>query len=167
MDEPTTGRQHDVPVDGGLGSAILQVVADHYLEVGHRHFSPVQMHSAIRWTWSWLTDPEDARVFTAAHDLAVRGLLKELPPRSGSALFTDYQITEAGHIYLRDFPPPHPCQPPQGVDPAPVEWICPDCGAVFRPRVRLDQLTFRDPYGKSGPASWSRVSDGSARTRPA
>jgi hypothetical protein len=151
-------------LDTELDSAILQVVADHDLQVDERHFSPVQVHSAIRWRWSWLTDPEDARdVFAAAHELAERGLLEELPPRSGLELFTDYRITEAGHTHLRDTPPPHTCQPPQevGVDP-PMEWICPDCGAVFRPRLRLDQIMFPEPSAESHPTKWAKVRDGAA-----
>jgi len=147
---------------GALDSAILEVVADHYLDAGERHFSPVQVHSAIRWRWSWLADPEDAReIFDAVHALAERGLLEERPPRSGLALFTDYRITEAGYEYLRDHPPPHPCQPPQGVvEELPLEWICPDCGASFRPRVRLDQIMFQEPSDASHPAKWEKVRDG-------
>lgn len=146
----------------GLDSAILEVVADHYLEAGERHFSPVQIHSAIRWRWPWLIDPEDAGdVFASAHELAERGLLEERSPRSGPELFTDYRITEAGHAYLRDNPPPHSCQPPQGVvKDLPLEWICPDCGAMFRPRLRLEQIMFHDPSKDSHPATWEKVRDG-------
>ena len=151
-------------MDTELDSAILQVVADHDLQVDERHFSPVQVHSAIRWRWSWLTDPEDARdVFATAHDLAERGLLEELPAPSGLELFTDYRITETGHTYLRNNPPPHPCAPPQGVvSDSPIEWICPDCGAVFRPRLRLDQIMFHEPSGESHPTKWGKVRDGAA-----
>lgn len=152
-------------MDTRIDSAILEVVADHYLKVGERHFSPVQIHSAIRWRWPWLTDPEDAReVFATARDLGERGLLEELPPRSGLELFTDYRMTEAGHIYLRDRPPPHPCRPPQrlAVDP-PMEWICPDCGSVFRLRIRLEQIMFHEPTEESHPARWEKVRDGAAR----
>jgi rubredoxin len=156
-------------VNTGLDSAVLEVVADHYLQTDERHFSPVQVHSAIRWRWSWLTDPEDAReVFDTAHDLAERGLLAELLPPSGLELFTDYRITEAGYAYLRDHPPPHPCQPPQSVvvDP-PLEWICPDCGAMFRLRLRLEQIMFQEPSNESLPANWEKFRDGdSLSSRP-
>ena len=138
------------------------MVSDHDLEVEERHFSLMQINSAVRWRWPWLTDPEDAReVVATADELVNRGFLEARPSRSGSELFTDYRITETGHTFLRDNQPPHPCQPPQGVvvDP-PMEWICPDCGAVFRPRLRLDQIMFHDPSGESHPAKWQRVREG-------
>ena len=66
-------------------------------ETDGRHFSPMQVHSAIRWRWPWLTDPEDARrVFDTADELAALGLLEERPSRSGLDLYTDYRITDAG-----------------------------------------------------------------------
>jgi hypothetical protein len=137
------------------------VVAAHYLEVGERHFSPVQIHSAIRWRWSWLTDPEDARdVFDMAHELAERGLLEELPSRSG-ALYIDYRMTEEGYTFLRDNPAPHPCQPPQGEVVVPLmEWICPDCGSVFRTGSQLDHTMFHEPPEESRPTRWEKVRDG-------
>jgi hypothetical protein len=139
------------------------VVADHFLEVGERYSSPVHIHSAIRWRWSWLTDPEDAQaVFDKAHDLAKRGLLDELPARSNTDPFDDYRITEAGYTYLRDNPSPHTCQPPQGVVNPPMEWICPDCGAVFRIRIRLEEIMFHEPSGESHPTRWEKVRDGAA-----
>jgi rubredoxin len=161
----TAARKEDawMVADTELDSVILLILADHDeavgdpLEDGESYFSPVQVHSAIRWRWSWLTDPKDARdVFDTAQDLAERGLLEELPSSSELDPFIDYRTTEAGHIYLDDHPPPHPCQPPQGsvVDP-PTEWICPDCGAVFRP-----QITFHEPSGESHPARWEKVRDG-------
>jgi rubredoxin len=149
-------------VDTKLDSAILEVVADYYLKAGERHFSPVQIHSAIRWRWSWLTDPDDPReIFDQTHGLADRDLLEELPPRSGLELYTDYRITEAGYTYLRDNPPPHPCQPPQRVVvDSPMEWICPDCGAMFRLRLRLEQIMFHEPSKESHPANWDKVREG-------
>jgi rubredoxin len=154
----------------GLDSAILQVVAEHdvevgeAMEVGESYLSPVHVHSAIRWRWSWMTDPEDARdVFDRAQDLAERGLLEELPPRSGFDPFIDYRITETGHIFLRDNPPPHPCVPPQGsVVAPPMDWICPHCGAVFRTRIRHYQFTLHEPSGDSHRARWEKVRDGAA-----
>lgn len=157
-------------VDTRLDSAILQAVADHHgivgntPKVGESYLFPAQIHSAIRGRWSWLTDREETRdVIDTAHDLAERGLLEELPPRSSFDPFFDYRTTEAGQIHLRDHPAPHGCRPPQGVivDP-PSQWICPDCGAVFHPRARLDQLTFHEPSGESHPARWEKVSDGPA-----
>jgi hypothetical protein len=154
-------------VDIGLDSAILYVVAGHdeevgeALEAGESYFSPVQVHSAIRWRWSWLTDPDDARdVFDAEQDLAERGLLEALPSRSELDPFIDYRITEAGTTFLRDNPPPHLCQPPQGtVVDQPMEWICPDCGAVFHLRA-IDQIAFHEGSGESHPARWEKVRDG-------
>ncbi len=153
-------------VDTGLDSSILFVVAGHdeevgeALEAGESYFSPVQVHSAIRWRWSWLTDPEDARdVFDTEQDLAKRGLLEALPSRSVLDPFIDYRITEAGITFLHDNPPPHPCQPPQEyVAELPMEWICPDCGAVFRPHARA--ITSHAPPGESHPARWKNVREG-------
>ena len=149
-------------MDEGLDSAILEVVAAHYLNIGERHLSSMQIHSAIRWRWPWLTDPLDTgEVVAAAHALAEGGLLDERLPRSGLDLFTDYRITEAGHACLRDHPPPHPCQPPQGaVKELSAEWTCPDCGAVFRPRLRLEQVMFHEQSTASPQPKWDKVRDG-------
>jgi hypothetical protein len=132
------------------------------LEIDESYFSPVPIHSAIRWRWSWLTDPEDARdVFDRAQDLAERGLLEELPSRSELDPFIDYRITEAGTTFLRDNPPPHPCQPPQGnMNALPMEWICPDCRAMFRLRAMPDQIPFHAGSGESHPARWEKLRDG-------
>ena len=155
-------------IDTELDSAILQVVAEHHRvvgdtpTVGESYPFAVQIHSAIRGRWSWMTDAEEAReVIDKAHDLAEGGLLEEMPPRSGLDPFFDYRMTQAGQTYLRDNPPPHECRPPQGIviDP-PEEWTCPDCGAVFRPRVRYDQIIFHEPTGESRPATWVKMSDG-------